>query len=803
DINNPWAVNVNLNGTLDVQSGTVILNGGGTSDGSYKASGATAKLNFGGGTHTLNATSSVSGAGTIGFSSGSVNIGGPYTVSGQTLINGGTANFNAAASTGMLELDSGALGGTGALSVSGLTTGAGGTMQDAGITNANGGMTINGSDKILSARTLNIAAGTTATWTGGNINSSPGATINVSGTWDVETDADFANQSGGPAAINILANATLKKTVATGVTDINNPWAVNVNLNGTLDVQSGTVILNGGGTSDGSYKASGATAKLNFGGGTHTLNATSSVSGAGTIGFSSGSVNIGGPYTVSGQTLINGGTANFNAAASTGMLELDSGALGGTGALSVSGLTTGAGGTMQDAGITNANGGMTINGSDKILSARTLNIAAGTTATWTGGNINSSPGATINVSGTWDVETDADFANQSGGPAAINILANATLKKTVATGVTDINNPWAVNVNLNGTLDVQSGTISLNGGGTSDGSYKASGATAKLNFGGGTHTLNATSSVSCAGTIGFSSGPVNIGGTYTVSGQTLINGGTANFNAAASTGTLELDSGALGDTGALSVSGLTTWAGGTMQDAGITNANGGMTINGSDKILSARTLNIAAGTTATWTGGNINSSPGATINVSGTWDVETDADFANQSGGPAAINILANATLKKTVATGVTDINNPWAVNVNLNGTLDVQSGTISLNGGGTSDGSYKASGATAKLNFGGGTHTLNATSSVSGAGTIGFSSGPVNIGGTYTVSGQTLINGGTANFNAAASTGTLELDSGALGGTGALSVSGLTTWAGGTMQDAGITNANGGMTINGSDKIL
>src|SRR4029078_2713762 len=262
------------------------------------------------------------------------------------------------------------------------------------------------------------------------------------------------------------------------------------------------------------------------------------------------------------------------------------------------------------------------------------------------------------------MKTSPTIPNQSGGPAAINILANATLKKTVATGVTDINNPGAVNVNLNGTLDVQSGTISLNGGGTSDGSYKASGATAKLNFGGGTHTLNATSSVSGAGTIGCSSGRVNIGGTYTVSGQTLINGGTANFNAAATTGTLELDNGALGGTGALSVSGLTTWAGGTMQDAGITNANGGMTINGSDKILSARTLNIAAGATATWTGGNINSSPGATINVSGTWDVETDADFANQSGGPAAINILANATLKKTGASGATESNKLLSVDV-------------------------------------------------------------------------------------------------------------------------------------------
>ena len=52
----------------------------------------------------------------------------------------------------------------------------------------------------------------------------------------------------------------------------------------------------------------------------------------------------------------------------------------------------------------------------------------------------------------------------------------------MATGITDVNSPWAVN--NNGTFSVQSGTLNLNIGGTSDGSFTAiSGAT--LNFGGG------------------------------------------------------------------------------------------------------------------------------------------------------------------------------------------------------------------------------------------------------------------------------------------------------------------------------
>src|SRR4029079_9001831 len=91
---------------------------------------------------------------------------------------------------------------------------------------------------------------------------------------------------------------------------------------------------------------------------------------------------------------------------------------------------------------------------------------------------------------------------------------------------------------------------------------------------------------------------------FHITGSTLTLSGAGMFKMTAG---LTLDSGTLAGTSTLDVSGTLTWAGGTMQDAGITNANGGMTINGSDKILSARTLNIAAGTTATWTGGNINS----------------------------------------------------------------------------------------------------------------------------------------------------------------------------------------------------
>src|SRR6185369_10621005 len=71
-----------------------------------------------------------------------------------------------------------------------------------------------------------------------------------------------------------------------------------------------------------------------------------------------------------------------------------------------------------------------------------------------------------------------------------------------------------------------------------------------------------------------------------------------------------------------------------------------------------------------------------------------------------------------------------------------------------------------------------------------------VTIAGAYNVS-STEIEGGTVNFNAAASTQTLALTSGTLSGSGAFTVSGLTTWSAGTMDGAGSTTCSGGLALD------
>ena len=51
-------------------------------------------------------------------------------------------------------------------------------------------------------------------------------------------------------------------------------------------------------------------------------------------------------------------------------------------------------------------------------------------------------------------------------------------------------------------------------------------------------------------------------------------------------------------------------------------------------------------------------------------------------------------------------------------------------------------------MEFGGGTHTLEASSQVSGTGQTLFSEGTTEIGGSYAVTGETAIDGGTVNFS-------------------------------------------------------
>src|SRR5438094_8225510 len=89
--------------------------------------------------------------------------------------------------------------------------------------------------------------------------------------------------------------------------------------------------------------------------------------------------------------------------------------------------------------------------------------------------------------------SDTSFLSNLGGPATIN--NTGSFQKSGGTGSTAIGPAF----NNNGTLNVQSGTVSFYSGGDSHGTFNAA-AGATLNFAGGTMTLESNSTLTAAGT---------------------------------------------------------------------------------------------------------------------------------------------------------------------------------------------------------------------------------------------------------------------------------------------------------------
>ncbi len=507
-----------------------------------------------------------------------------------------------------------------------------------------------------------------------------------------------------------------------------------------------------------------------------------------------------------------------------GGLTQAGGTVTGAGTLTVSGLMTWTGGYETGSGITNADGGMTIGGSDNIydnecLDGRTLNnLGAATLTRKTSypSPLLLSDGATfVNEAGaSFSFIADTSIDSAGGTPSGGTFINNGTLAKTGGAGTSVLDRD--IKLNNTGVIEVDSGTLSLEGGGTISGSSAfAVNSGADLDFDNHLGTAFAVPSGSSivgsgAGTISFTSGTVAINGTYSVDGLTYVNGGEVNFNSSASTGTLIQSDGTIGGTGTLSVSGLMTWNGGVESGAGSTNAGGGINIDGnprngfvSDAFLDGRTLNNEG--TATLTN-SANYSYGLSLMDGATFDnfpgasFSIIADVSIDGNTPDGGTFINDGTLAKTGGSGTSVLGT--GMTLTNTGTIEADSGTLSLQGGGTISGSSALiAKAGADLDFGAGSYIAPSGSSIggSGTGTISFSGGTVTVNGTYADAGLTVVLAGEVDFNSSASIGTLIQSDGAIGGSGTLAVSGLMTWNGGYEKGAGITSANGGMTIGGS----
>lgn len=651
-------------GTIEVDDGTMFLGSGGQSSGVFKvAPGATVAFHGGAGTFPYaiagTYTGTDDGTGTTRITAAAVEFLGTATFGKELTIDGATADarflgditlgdaltikdgkayFLPDVTVKTATLSGGELTGPGNISVTDLTW-SGGTMSE-GTTTVDGTLKIMGGGsaaKKLDGRTVfNNGAATWDATEASDITVTGGSIFNNLGTFDVQTDHSFVADSADLLAevFNNPAGATFTKSIGAGVTKFDN---VVFDNGDEVDVKTGTLVLGGGGTSDGSFTVEKG-AGLKFAGGVYSISGKdASVSADGKVVFSGGITDIAAPYTSTDSTEVSGGTANFLGTPTkfSGTLTISSGTayffkdvsvdkailsggtLTGPGEVVIVTKFTWSGGTMSDVGTTTVTYGaaLSIEGdADKFLDSRTVNNYS-PDASWKGkGNILASNGSVFNNEDKAEfvIMNDQSFLLKGGTSPT---FSNKNLVvKLAGSGTTVFGN--GVAFNNSGMVKVATGSLWLLGGGTSSGLFVVGG---MLQFGPGSHNLTETSMVTGPGAVLFS-GLVDVRGTYSVAGATLVaKEGIVNFLTGGSTGTF-MNSGKVSfDTGATTFgTGSTFTVGGVYSQSGTTFLNGANLIAGgvsigkgsvfsgpgtiTGPVINSGTLNIGGGSSSNSTG---------------------------------------------------------------------------------------------------------------------------------------------------------------------------------------------------------
>ena len=518
-------------GTVDVETGTLALDDGGTSALSAFTVASGATLAFVGGTFDLTGGGTL-GSGTLAVTGGTVDISGGGTFGSGTLaVTGGTVNAGASDLTvGSFQQSGGTLSGTGTVTVTAaasftsswdVETGSGETVLQ-GISTINGYVALDGGRELQNRGTL--------TWVNSyfELGYNPYGTSIGGGTLDNAAGATFLIESDQ----NIYANSgttlftnegQLTKSVTTGTTTIE----VAFDNTGTVDVETGTLALDDGGTSALSAFTVASGATLAFVGGTFDLTGGGTL-GSGTLAVTGGTVDISGGGTFGSGTLaVTGGTVNAGASDLTvGSFQQSGGTLSGTGTVTVTAaasftsswdVETGSGETVLQ-GISTINGYVALDGGRELQNRGTL--------TWVSSyfELGYNPYGTSIGGGTLDNAAGATFLIESDQ----NIYANSgttlftnegQLTKSVTTGTTTIE----VAFDNTGTVDVETGTLALDDGGTSALSAFTVASGATLAFVGGTFDLTGGGTLG-SGTLAVTGGTVDISGAVTGTDLFTING---------------------------------------------------------------------------------------------------------------------------------------------------------------------------------------------------------------------------------------------------------------------------------------
>ena len=691
-IDNGGTVSSTLNNVATISSATQINSGG------------TLEVNAtGGGTTLLNVSGAITNDGTIALiaTSGTPSV--TLDVTGGSLTNNGTIHAQAG------------VGGTRTITSDNLISAAGSVINvDADLTIAMGA-----SGSFDSAGAVDVASGTTLAFTGSNaatdtidFQAAGTVTVNAGGVLDTN-GLDITNRGtttvGGSlitdgADFAMTSGSILNVTGASGAADFT--------VGALNSVSGGTVNFVGGANGVTFNGALGTIGIMNFDDSV-LLNLTADIdNNEGVVGVDTGTLVI-----VGGDFDNNGGNLSIASGATLQMSGTDLNLTTGN-YTSVAGSTIALGSSVAfgSASFTAGNAGSGFTNEGTFFAANTDNVA-GTNITVSGEFTNNGTTVLDGGSGAGGVIFTGDFANGSGGIVSISnnvsfglevALVNDGLFTVSAGGSVTFDKDFTNNLSLvltsdsgsaGASFDVSSGATLINTGtigavGTVGVARSISG---NLSNASGTIDIDVATTYS-GGTLTYSGGTFDVasGVTFAIaSGATLaVNSGISVLGDIDNSGTIDVAQGA----GSSSVGGLVNQSGGlVILDAGASEtadftSAGDITNAGTIRFDSAHTGSISltvtsgnldnTGTIAVQNGSSILNTIAASVNNSGTLDIDEHAtiamgsdDFDQLSGG--ILDVGTNATLQFTGSNTAAD-----AINFQSGGTVTVNSGsTIDTNG--------------------------------------------------------------------------------------------------------------------------
>jgi hypothetical protein len=505
--------------------------------------------------------------------------------------------------------------------------------------------------------TITVPAGRTLTVTGGEfVHASAGltgdGTFSISSVTLTQT-ADYVTDSLSIAATSSTVNGPGTFRNSTGVTTL----LFNVTTVNSAIVNDGTLRVQRSGTWNGAYTSgTGSTLRVESENNVaSTLTVASAFTNNGTLELTNisnaGNANL----TWSSGTLTNASGATILLSTGTGGARFLTGPLSNSGTVTVNAATTLAGAGADHVNTSTGvidlvTGNLTISQTGTTPSFTnngTITVPAGRTLTVTGGEFvhastNLSGAGTFSITNLTLTQT-VDYVTDTLAIAITNSTVNGPGTFRNSTGATTVLfNSCIVNSAL-----VNDGTLRVQRGGTWNGAYTSgSGSTLKVESElGVTSTLTLASAFTNNGTLELTT--ISNAGTaaLTWSSGTLANASGATLLLSAGTGGARTLTGALSDSGTVTVNAATTLAG-----------TGAAHVNTATGIIT-----IGAGRTLTVSTGSLVNAAGGTLRGNGTLNVSA-ASFTNDG------NINPGTSAGSLTITGPCPVGPTGAINIELGG---------------------------------------------------------------------------------------------------------------------------------------